>query len=491
MRNTQCLSVPKIWLSSLFLLLSLFCSQGASAQSFYWQIANKTYKGPTPLDVCTYEVALLGSSLTPELIKVNDGQWTCRFRRPDGSGALVGQIYRYGQCPADATFNPATGACDVPPPDACKSTLGNYVYHWHKVESLAGGPVDLPTDSVCHQSCLYTVPALEVGTCRRDYATDKNGVFCAYSYRGAGQSCEASSGAPDITHPTDPVAKSDSTTDCTNKVYDSEGRMQYSCTKWENYSDPGNFNCGEVNGEIKCFAKSPVAKMEDTKVTSDVTEKTNPDGSKDTTTTTTTEKTVCIGEGACTTTTSTTVTNNRTNADGSSGGSSSSCTGSGCKDSDGKSQDERKEEEEGQKKVSGAEQCGTPVVCSGDALSCELIRQQKNQRCADEEFREVTAAKATELETTLNTEFSGAEYQPLTATAEGTFDLSTMVDTSSRFSRSCPAIPDVSVPWISGSVSIPVSSVFSQLCPYLAWFGYFVVAFAMRRGAEIVAQGMN
>ncbi|MNF12618.1 hypothetical protein D3C80_2141740 [compost metagenome] len=67
-----------------------------------------------------------------------------------------------------------------------------------------------------------------------------------------------------------------------------------------------------------------------------------------------------------------------------------------------------------------------------------------------------------------------------------------MIDTSSRFAKSCPSIPPINFPWIDGkSKSIPVGEVFALLCPYLVWFGYLVVAFATRRGAEIIAQGMT
>ncbi|MNR66955.1 hypothetical protein D3C85_1906980 [compost metagenome] len=66
-----------------------------------------------------------------------------------------------------------------------------------------------------------------------------------------------------------------------------------------------------------------------------------------------------------------------------------------------------------------------------------------------------------------------------------------MIDTSSRFSKACPSIPNITFPWVDGRTqSIPIGDVFALLCPYLVWFGYLLVAFAMRRAAEIIAQGM-
>ena len=104
----------------------------------------------------------------------------------------------------------------------------------------------------------------------------------------------------------------------------------------------------------------------------------------------------------------------------------------------------------------------------------------------------MSETKVNELKTTLENEFSGDEYQPLEAGEGSTFNLANMIDTSRRFSASCPVIPDIQFTWIDGSsVSIPVSSVFEMLCPYLAWFGYILVAFAMRHAAEIVAGGFR
>jgi hypothetical protein len=95
------------------------------------------------------------------------------------------------------------------------------------------------------------------------------------------------------------------------------------------------------------------------------------------------------------------------------------------------------------------------------------------------------------MRSALDAEFSKSQYQPLTASAENTYNLQGMIDTTSRFSKSCPAVPPIRFTWVDGSShSIPVGDVFNQLCPYLIWFGYLLVAFAMRKAAEIIAQGM-
>lgn len=140
----------------------------------------------------------------------------------------------------------------------------------------------------------------------------------------------------------------------------------------------------------------------------------------------------------------------------------------------------------------GGEDCEAKESCSGDAIQCAIFRQQKAQRCADEEFRKVDQKAISDLRSTLDSEFSGQQYQPLEATSANTFDLSGMIDTSSRFSKSCPAVADFSIPWLDGRTrTVSLSDVVSDLCTLLTFMGYFVVAFAMRRAAEIIALGMN
>lgn len=65
-----------------------------------------------------------------------------------------------------------------------------------------------------------------------------------------------------------------------------------------------------------------------------------------------------------------------------------------------------------------------------------------------------------------------------------------MIDTSSRFSSSCPLLPTVSYSWVDGS-SQNFDPNFPALCEYLRWFGYLLVAFAMRYAAEIIAGGLK
>lgn len=141
--------------------------------------------------------------------------------------------------------------------------------------------------------------------------------------------------------------------------------------------------------------------------------------------------------------------------------------------------------------ISGDGDCKVAIQCNGDAIQCAIVRQEKASRCADEEFRTVDDKKIQDLKNTLAGEFSGPEYEPIKATGENTHDLSRLLDTSGRFSKACPVIPDFSFPWFGSTQTVSLSSVSSDLCTYLQWFGYLLVAFAMRAAAEIIARGLN
>ncbi|WP_371133522.1 hypothetical protein [Pseudomonas aeruginosa] len=141
--------------------------------------------------------------------------------------------------------------------------------------------------------------------------------------------------------------------------------------------------------------------------------------------------------------------------------------------------------------ISGDGDCKVAIQCNGDAIQCAIVRQEKAARCADEEFRTVDDKKIQDLKNTLAGEFSGPEYEPITATGENTHDLSKLLDTSGRFSKSCPVIPDFSFPWFGSTQTVSLSSVSSDLCAFFQWFGYLLVAFAMRAAAEIIARGLN
>lgn len=506
MVNFKCIYPPKTWHSWLCLVLSLFFSQVASA-AYTWTLEGKNF--PTPSAACTW----LGPLNTPpaqsyiyqstSIVRVSDTRFDCyvhfKWAGPNGGTAKNGpyDIRRSGgSCVSPDVYDPQTGECKQPEPDPCQSTVGQMTTHQHRIGDFSGaGVVNGATDPpgrICSNSCQYAWDGGAPVGVYRFQSGNPNGVFGVFNYKGNGVTCTQSDVAK--TNPGSPGATKQQESQCTEKVTDAEGRTHYTCQASQVFKEPGSMSCGTVNGQTTCIPKKPSPKLDDKKVTTEVTEKKASDGSKTTETKTTTTVTTCSGAGACTTTTTTNVNSSKTNADGSSGGDSSTCSGPGCAGNkpDGSEQPKDDEEEQGGSAVSGDMACTALPLCEGDAIQCAILRQTQQQRCSDQEFREVTEKKAADLKSSLASEFSGPDFQPLSAGAEGTFDLSGMVDTSSRFSKSCPVVPDIQFSWIDGSSrSIPLGQAIADLCTILTWLGYFVVAFAMRRGAEIIAGGLS
>lgn len=381
-------------------------------------------------------------------------------------------------CPAGAEYNSATGECVAPEPDQCAPTNGQLIGHMHKQADITefGGMANLkyPPDSLCDGSCEYTTPAVE--GCYRFVSGDPAGVFCDYSYRGTGVSCTADTTKPEHQDPESKTPVAEKTNECTNKVEDAEGRQSFSCTAADKYTDPGNMDCGEVNGEFQCLPKTPMPKQTEKIVVTDVSEKVNADGSKDTTTTTTTTTTTCTGANSCQSTTTTNVNNSKTNADGTDGGSSDTCSGPGCKDADGKDQEDR-EEEEGNS-VTG-ESCDVAVTCNGDAVQCAILRQQKEQRCAVDDAMDYDKHKAQIDQLT-----QGEEYQ----VKEETFEIPSFATGATRFlpSSACPAPGRVT---LTSGRSLEFD--YSPFCGFAEGLAPVVVAGALLFAALYVGRGLG
>lgn len=500
MENIKCFGQTRttglIW--SLLAVLLLWHSP-VNAEDYYWYAdatSHSSYRYSDPAVACNSYVSRSGRhlvSFTQRALDVYD----CRTSIDASLGnQFVVFIRRKGStCPLGSTLNPSTGLCDVPQDSPCLATTGEKITHRHKLGEILLGTIATspPPPSVCQASCRYSDPEMD-GKAYRFVSGDPSGAWANFSYFGDGVTCE--NGETESDPPSDKKPVSDKENKCTNKVcltVDEHGNCQqytYSCTATEKYTDPGSMDCdyGSVNGEAVCVPNSPVPKMTEKDVKTDVKETINPDGSKNTETTTTTTTTNCTGVGACSTSTTTNVSNNKTNADGSDGGSSSSCTGSDCKDGDGKSQnDQKKEEEESQSKVTGGDKCDSPPACTGDAVQCAILRQTYTQRCADEKFQEVDGEK---LGQEVEAGFEGSEFKPFGEGERGSFDLTNMIDTSSTVSGSCPVIPPITFTIHGKTQTVQFGTVMAEICKYASWFSFLMVAFAMRRAAEIVAGGM-
>lgn len=516
MRNFLCISARKTLRSSAFFLLLACFAQVASAEDYYWTTSSAP--GSASLKHSSTESACRqhfkdSTSISYDHFEVISGSVPlaayCYALTSKGvvthtpyNNTL--KAYRFGdQCTPPKVYSKETGSCNAPEPDKCESTKAQQVEHEYNAGPISQAVPNMPDTTICNNSCQYSRTTTVKGCARfldnDDGTTDLNSVYCTVMYQGTGQSCTAGNPSPgsvfDQPPSKPPVTKTPEYTKdegcgewtATSSGGSMSGSMTMKCTKTTEYKQPGKVDCSSGT----CKPSTPPPEYNKTDETKDINKTTNPDGSTSTTTKTNTTNTSCKGLSACSSTSRLETDTEKTNADGDKTSSSGTCTGDNCKPGSSDSTGDKEEgEEEGDSSVSG-ETCDATVACTGDAIQCAILRQQKAQRCSDEEFRKVDDKAINDLRNTVAANQSEESFQPMQSTAENTFSLDGMIDTSSRFSKSCPVIPDFSFPSIDGeTVRVPMTWV-ADWCQYLAWIGYMIIAFGMRRAAEIIAGGMN
>lgn len=423
-----------------YLPLIFFIPAFASAEDYYWKIRDASWpqQYSSPVSACqAYAQRTYGAGGYYEyrsVTRVNDTSFLCYLRafNADGSIAvsnqLAGYVDRFGTtCPANTTYDTQTGECKG---DPCQPTIGQVAIHRHRAGEFTGmgeigARVD-PPGSVCRQQCQYAFNFKPVRSYRFDNG-DPAGVFIGYEYVGNGVSCVGSE--PQFAEPSDGMPTAESQSECTNKVVHADGSQSYDCQATELNIEPGNMDCyvGEVGGVLDCVGKKPTPSLTETKVDQEIVEKPNADGSTTTTTTTETTVTKCVGTNACTTSTTTNVNNSKTNADGTSGGESSTCKGAGCK-GEGESEEESEESE----REATVGECQAPIACSGDAIDCAVLQQQKEQRCLAEEMADFEGN-----ESDIEAMFEGEKFD--LDEGEGDIEVPSFIQQGTRFlPATCP-----------------------------------------------------
>lgn len=517
MRNfLKCLSTPKTSFSFALLLLLSFFAQGASAQTFQWSVQSDGNLG-TPLPgtfsgfttACAAAVAnaktRIPNSSPLASVRISDTVYSCRilitYTNGSTTTANYGLAFRTGtQCAPGTTYNASTGECDAPKADKCEPIAGTDIDHEHLAGQTSGAVGSEPPGSICEGECQYAYSSELPKGCYRKGGQEKEGIFCKFKYKANGISCTANappSGSifdqPPTKPPISPKPERSQEQTCNNWVTQPDGSSKRSCTSKDSYNKPGGLDCTKTNGYLKCEASNDPPAHTETKLSTDTVKKDNPDGSSKTDTTTKKDLTNCHGAKPCSTTSNETKVTDNKNPDGTDGDKTTTCKGDNCtaeKDPEPGVDPDAEEEAKEESSVTGGAACDSPPTCKGDAIQCAILRQGFTQRCADEKFREVTPEKTQALKADLDAAFSGEQYQPINATAENTFALDGMIDTSSRFSSSCPVLPAISYKWVDGS-SQNFNPNVPGLCEFLRWMGFLMVAFAMRGAAEIIAGGLR
>lgn len=392
----------------LFLLLLVLFSLNAHAENYYWSFSGLTFDSPAA--ACSYAASQAwgGVGAVLKSVTVSGVVATCKIRWEAQAVNDTQYAYRFGDsCPPKATYNPITGACELPKEDPCLSsagqTIGNRVTMG--VISDTGNTISHqdPPGSVCQNNCQYAWNGSHAAKIYRFIDGTDNSIYGDYLYVGNGVSCSATDTppAPQPITSTSPIRNKDAS--CTASVVDPQGGgVSSQCTATDEYRDPGALSCGQMNGQWLCTVGNPSPKAVKKTVTVDTNTVTNPDGSKTTTKSTVTVIKDCSGLKGCRDTTTGKIETTGTNADGSPGSSSTtgSCTGPGCGtgsgsgDSDGDGEGDGLSDEElagtcdpatdpnqcGNKSASGLD-CSVALSCSGDAIQCAMLQEQKTQRC--------------------------------------------------------------------------------------------------------------
>ncbi|OKN79200.1 hypothetical protein AM469_006380 [Pseudomonas aeruginosa] len=480
MRIKTCISALRISLFMACLLPSLFFAQGVSAEVFWWQVngidslRDKPFGSPG--EGCSAVLAYFqsqgsGYSFTFNYLRRNsDVEFSCSLKRLD-QGEFVGEvgasIGRYGDtCPTGTEYDAAVGECKSPPKE-CEVGTPNLFRSSNYPIIVINGKNTVPSSppSGCLSGCAYEADSSRPTSCYRTPGSTTEG-FCNYTLKSNGQNCSADSGnlggtGPSLSEPNQPPVT-------------------------DPPSDPNDPGCP------KGYSWSGTTCVKTPTDPTDPTDPKDPGGDGGGTGGGDGGGTGGGGDGGTGGGDGGTGGGDGNGGTGGGDGDGGGTGGGGDGGGDGQCDPAKDPNKCGSgSSISGDGDCKVAIQCNGDAIQCAIVRQEKAARCADEEFRTVDDKKIQDLKNTLAGEFSGPEYEPIKATGENTHDLSKLLDTSGRFSKACPVIPDVSFPWFGSTQTVSLSSVSSDLCTYLQWFGYLLVAFAMRAAAEIIARGLN
>lgn len=398
-----------------------------------------------------------------------------------GSGQYINSVYKYtktcqfgddgnAQCNAscDAPNTMVGGQC-IPYVDPCTGNK-DQVSGWKKVwpsfdayNADASKPKCTTSQNGCALDICGSDGSLQCGQ-------SGTGEFACYGngkYTGVSQDVSEGGGVDGCLGAecqTPKPTETDSSKQCTMPAM-AGNTYTYTCTTEADSSQFADSNCamGEVNGvtAIHCVKPDYVPETNSKQVVDNVTETTNPDGTKTQVTETTTTSTTCKA-GDCKTSTTVTTTTKNTDADGNTTGEDSVCKGDKCDDPT-TPQDESQEEEDAEEveRTASGDSCSDNLQCEGDAIDCAILRQQKAMRCSldwDSQKGSVIA------------EASKAEYQ----LQEEEIDASGLFSGPSAarwLSSSCPADRHIYLK----STNSTVTYSWADACGVADVIGYFLV----------------
>lgn len=343
------MSIIRRGLSLIALVAVSLFTGSAYSDGYYW--SSGSHSGPTPSSVCE-KIRLSYGSTFPRyaLTPISETSFRCAMVLPNGSENAVHVLLRNGTgCPVGTEYDSSKGQCNAP--NRCEATIGQVVTHEHKMKEAVGQPLIEPPGSVCANSCQYAFGFTSASNVYVYSSGNPPGVFGVYSYTGNGIECNEDTrkepGSPGQQTDPDETPTPDPDNTCP-----------------DGYVWNGTFCSKEP--PPPCDPEVEVGGCDDTEnpdpdEPGDGDEDGDGDGDGD-------------GEG-----------DGEGDGDGDGEGEGEG-DGDGKGDGDGEAEcDPAKDPNKCGKPSVEGEACDAEVKCTGDAVQCAILRQQKELRCHAEE----------------------------------------------------------------------------------------------------------
>ena len=347
----------------LFIFLALSASYASAALQWYNSVQGSSVKYPSPLDACN---AVLSAAMKPGSVsRVSDTSYKCN----DKNGTHQDNLTAWGSCDAGTTFNPVTGTCSSPTTTTTTTTTTNPCPASGTVSvsvpsawlGADGRPIGslfpAPSGTYSYQGCMVAItPQGFTGTCTSTPGGPWPALgYCTYNathtgVQGSGSPLPDAPPAPNTTPDNGKCPKG-----TISGGVDSSGIPICIGSKTDSVPDAGKETTSKP---------PPVTNPDGSTTETETKERVNSDGSK--TTTTTTTETASNGQRTVTVTQST------------------SAKPTGEKGQDDKNTDfcEKNPQLTICKNSTVSGSCES-TSCEGDAIQCEILRQQRKQYCED------------------------------------------------------------------------------------------------------------
>lgn len=514
----------------------LFASQ-SFAVDYYWTFMGNGHYS-SAISACPASVGdYNGRPTTFEKLQwYSDASADCLYRwHPDASLITNGTVGRYGDgCPAGATYNSQTGACDkgneYEPGDKCDDQTGGTSANpmiWDETVSKCVQFTDSKGDAPCQfmkskggTGTAFTVAGnLDSGgnavapptfidgsiSCQMQTISSsectinvEGAVSCNVMATLTGKGQAGAADAADALCPNGncPVKEPLTTSKEEGCTPTGTGGGGSTCTQVKETNQEGTQQCGTVNGAYKCITKPPYKNGITTEIKA--TSETLSDGSVKVTTVKDSTQTVCTDVKTCTSQTSTTTTVTTTRPNGSTStqtGCKGACSpngggletnpnagsGNNGNGNGGGGTGGNGDGEGGDGTASTTDSCAAVVPCDGDVFLCAIVQQAHIDTCKI--MAPPTAEQQANADALVNKAQADltAHQSDLDAKASGLLaEFQSASNGSGGGSGKC--LPDFNF----SVMGMTQSMEFSKTCESISWVKLLVLAGAYLFAARVV-----